>query len=192
MPLFLDRVRSSRFSLRAKNMWNRESLHQLIDEKLKTHKMIVVSNREPYLHRFRGRAVECQRPASGMVTALDPIMRACGGIWVAHGSGNADRKTVDEHDHVAVPPESPEYTLRRVWLSKEQEDRYYYGLSNQGLWPLCHVAFERPTFLPEDWDSYREVNTRFARAVLEEAEQEAAFVFIQDFHFALLPRMLKQ
>jgi trehalose 6-phosphate synthase len=173
-------------------MWNREALHTLIAERLKSHKMIVVSNREPYLHTMRGKIIECQRPASGMVTALDPILRACGGIWVAHGSGNADRKTVDAHDRVAVPPEAPEYTLRRVWLTKEQEARYYYGLSNEGLWPLCHVAYVRPRFLPEDWQCYREVNERFARAVLEETEQQAAFVFIQDFHFALLPRMLKQ
>jgi trehalose 6-phosphate synthase len=126
-----------------------------------------------------------------MASALDPIMRACGGVWVAHGSGNADRKTVDAWDHVAVPPENPEYTLRRVWLTKEQEARYYYGLANSGLWPLCHNTFTRPRYDLRDWNVYREVNRLFADAILEEAGDRPTFLFIQDYHFALLPRMLK-
>ena len=124
--------------------------------------------------------------------ALDPILRASGGVWIAHGSGDADRSVVDSSDHVMVPPDEPSYTLRRVWLNKEQEDGHYYGISNQGLWPLCHVVFTRPSFLPEDWEAYREVNRRFADAVLEEAGDEPTFVFIQDYHFALLPAMLKE
>src|SRR5262249_44860169 len=121
-----------------------------------------------------------------------PILKACGGVWVAHGSGSADRKTVDAADHVQVPPENPRYTLRRVWLTKEQEQGYYSGLANGGLWPLCHMAFTRPVFEPQEWAIYREVNELFADAVVEEADDEPAFVFIQDFHFALLPRMLKE
>ena len=119
------------------------------------------------------------------------MLRACQGTWVAHGSGDADRAVVDAHDRVSVPPENPSFTLRRVWLNELQEARYYYGLSNQGLWPLCHIAFTRPVFNPEDWQAYREVNALFARAVLEEADGKPAFVFIQDYHFALLPRLLK-
>lgn len=126
-----------------------------------------------------------------MATALDPIMRACGGTWIAHGSGDADRHMVDAHDHIRVPPDSPAYTLRRVWLTKEQEERYYYGLSNEALWPLCHIAFTQPVFNPEDWQAYREVNELFAKAVLEEAGDRPTFVFVQDYHFALLPRILK-
>ena len=132
------------------------------------------------------------QPASGLTVALDPIMRATGGTWVAHGSGDADRLAVDSCDHVSVPPEAPSYTLRRVWLDVETEKRYYYGLSNEGLWPLCHVAFHRPTFRLRDWESYRQANQVFADAVLEEADGEPAFVFIQDYHFGLLPRMLKK
>ena len=127
-----------------------------------------------------------------MASALDPVMRACGGLWVAHGSGDADRQTVDHRDHVAVPPEAPEYTLRRVWLSKKEEEGYYSGLANQGLWPLCHVAFTKPTFDPEHWETYRSVNARFADAILEEAGSDPTFVFIQDYHFGLLPRMLRE
>jgi trehalose 6-phosphate synthase len=173
-------------------VWTKESLQELIRDRLQDHPLVVVANREPYIHRFAGDQVECIRPASGMASALDPILQACGGVWVAHGGGDADRATVDENDHVAVPPDDPRYTLRRIWLTKEQEDGYYYGLANEGLWPLCHVAFTRPNFNPRDWRVYREVNQLFAEAVLEEAKGQPAFVFIQDYHFALLPRLLKQ
>jgi trehalose 6-phosphate synthase len=172
-------------------MWNKASLHDLIDTKMTDYQMIVVANREPYIHRFVGDSIECLRPASGMAAALDPVMRAGGGVWVGHGSGDADRVTVDASDHVAVPPEEPAYTLRRVWLSKEEEEGYYHGLSNEGLWPLCHVTFTRPVFQSKDWETYKSVNARFGDAVLEEADGRPAFVFIQDYHFALLPRYLK-
>lgn len=151
-----------------------------------------MANREPYIHRHAGKRIECIFPASGMATALDPIMRACGGIWIGHGNGDADRETVDAQDHVRVPPDDPCYTLRRVWLTKEQEEGYYYGLSNEALWPLCHIAFTRPHFNLREWEIYRQVNALFARAVLEEAGGRPTFVFIQDYHFALLPRLLKK
>lgn len=172
-------------------MWTKEALHNLIEERLQDHKLIVVANREPYIHRFNGNQIECFKPASGMATALDPIVKACGGVWVAHGSGTADRQVVDAQDHVKVPPDDPKYTLRRVWLTKGQEEGYYYGLANEGLWPLCHITFTRPVFNPRHWETYREVNQLFAQAVLEEAGNKPAFVFIQDYHFVLLPRMLK-
>ncbi len=172
-------------------MWNKKSLHELIERRLNEHQFIVVANREPYIHRYAGDRIECVQPASGMASALDPVMRACGGVWVGHGSGDADRDTVDSADHVAVPPESPAYTLRRVWLTKEEEEHYYYGLANDALWPLCHVAFRRPAFRLEDWEAYRAVNQIFAEAVLEEISDRPTFVFIQDYHLALLPRMLK-
>jgi alpha,alpha-trehalose-phosphate synthase [UDP-forming] len=173
-------------------MWTKEGLLELIHDRLRDYRFILVSNREPYVHRYSGGHVECVQPASGLTVALDPIMRACGGTWIAHGGGNADRETVDGHDRVFVPPENPRFTLRRIWLNRRQEERYYYGLANQALWPLCHIVFTRPVFRPEDWKTYREVNQAFARAVLEEAGDTPTFVFIQDFHFALLPRMLKE
>ena len=173
-------------------MWNKEALHDLIQTKLRDYQLIVVANREPYIHRHVGKRIECIFPASGMVTALDPILKACGGIWVGHGSGDADRETVDAHDRVQVPPDEPQYTLRRVWLTKEQEEGYYYGLANEGLWPLCHITFTRPKFSSQDWEAYRQVNALFAAAVLEEAGDKPTFVFIQDYHFALLPRLLKK
>jgi len=172
-------------------MWDKASLHDLIANKMTDYQMIVVANREPYIHRFAGDSIECIRPASGMAAALDPIMRAAGGVWVGHGSGDADRATVDQSNRVAVPPEDPAYTLRRVWLTKEEEEGYYHGLSNGGLWPLCHTTFTRPVFQLRDWEAYRKVNAAFADAVLEEADDRPTFVFIQDYHFALLPRYLK-
>lgn len=173
-------------------MWNKEALHHLVATKLRDYQFIIVANREPYVHRYTpDRQIEWVSPASGMVSALDPIMRACGGTWIAQGSGDADRKSADERGRIAVPPDDPSYTLRRLWLTKEQENGYYYGLANEGLWPLCHIAYTRPVFNPHHWRIYREVNQRFADAVVEEADGEPTFVFVQDYHFALLPRMLK-
>jgi trehalose 6-phosphate synthase len=173
-------------------MWTKDALNDLIKNKLQEHQLIIVANREPYQHRYVQGRIECVAPASGMVSALDPLLRACGGVWVAHGSASADRKTVDSQDHVRVPPDNPSYTLRRVWLTKKQEDYYYNGLSNSGLWPLCHNVFTRPEFNPLHWPGYKEVNELFAQAVLEEAGDVSAFVFVQDYHFGLLPRILKE
>ena len=173
-------------------MWTKDALQELIHARLHDHQFLLVANREPYQHRFAGGRVECVPPASGMVSALEPIMRACGGVWIGHGSGNADRRTVDAHAHLRVPPGDPSYTLRRVWLTKEQENGYYNGLSNEGLWPLCHMVFTRPVFNPRHWPVYRQVNEIFAQAAAEEAGQDPAFVFVQDYHFGLLPRMLKE
>lgn len=172
--------------------WTRERLNQVVMDRLGGLKFIAVSNREPYIHvRKPNGGVQVITPASGLTAAIDPILRASGGTWVAHGSGDADAQTVDVNGRIAVPPEDPSYTLRRVWLPKHIEDGYYYGLSNEGLWPLCHVVFQRPRFRREYWQSYGEANERFAEAVLEEAAGQPAFVFIQDYHLGLLPRMLK-
>ncbi len=172
--------------------WDKEKLYRLVKEKLGERLFVVVSNREPYIHIYQGNAVICQRPVGGLTTALDPVLRASRGIWVAHGSGDADKATVDEHDHVAVPPEEPSYTLRRVWLTGQQVQHFYLGFSNEALWPLCHVAFTAPTFRDADWEAYIEVNRIFADAVMREIGDRKAVVLIQDYHFALLSRMLKK
>jgi trehalose 6-phosphate synthase len=172
-------------------MWTRQTLHELISSKMAGYRFIVVANREPFIHRYSGDQITVIKPASGLVTAIDPIMDSSGGTWIAHGSGDADRDVVDEFDRIRVPPDNPTYTLRRVWLTREQEQGYYYGMANEGLWPLCHVTFTPPEFRPEDWKMYREVNQLYADAVLQEAGNDPTFVFIQDYHFCLLPRMLK-
>ena len=174
------------------SLWTPERLRASVHNKVRGS-LFVVSNREPYMHVRRGKNIEAFVPASGLVTALEPILRACDGTWVAHGSGDADRETVDNRDRLRVPPDRPEYALRRVWLTKEEEEGYYYGFANEGLWPLCHIAHTRPTFRTSDWQSYQDANRKFADAVLEEMEgAEHALLLVQDYHFALLPRMVKE
>jgi alpha,alpha-trehalose-phosphate synthase [UDP-forming] len=187
-----SRRKASRENERNRSMWTKDALQKLIHTRLANHRLILVSNREPYQHRLFNGQLECVPPASGMVSALEPILQTCGGTWVAHGGANADRKTVDAHDHINVPPDNPRYTLRRVWLTKAQEEGYYNSVANDGLWPLCHMVFTRPVFNPRHWPVYREVNEHFAEAVLEEAGNDAAFVFVQDYHFGLLPQILKE
>ena len=172
--------------------WTADALRAILHGELRGEDVIVVSNREPYLHQRHGDRVDVQRPASGLVTALEPIMRACSGTWIAHGSGTADREFVDEQDRVAVPPENPAYQIRRVWLNAEEEAGYYYGFSNEGLWPLCHIAHVRPIFRSSDWAQYVAVNRKFAEAVVSEAKTSAPIVLVQDYHFALLPKMIRE
>ena len=172
--------------------WTPETLRGLLHGELRGQEVIVVSNREPYIHVHQDGGIVVQRPASGLVTALEPIMRACSGTWIAHGSGSADRDVVDAHDRVGVPLDHPAYHIRRVWLSPEEETGYYYGFANEGLWPLCHIAHVRPTFRTSDWEQYRKVNQLFARTVVEEAKSADPIVLVQDYHFALLPRMIRE
>ncbi len=175
------------------SVWTPERLAVHVRARLEEGRLFVVSNREPYTHVRRGKSIEVSVPASGLVTALEPVLRACGGTWVAHGSGDADSETVDSSGRLMVPPDDPHYTLRRVWLSKEEEEGYYYGFANEGLWPLCHIAHTRPIFRAEDWKHYQDVNRKFAKALLEEMEGIAnPVVLVQDYHFALLPRLIKQ
>ncbi len=172
--------------------WSPATLGQLLREELPDAQVLIVSNREPYIHNLVDGEAKLQIPASGLVAALEPVMRACGGVWIAHGSGSADQETVDSNDRILVPPAHPEYTLRRVWLSDEEQDGYYYGFSNEGLWPLCHIAFVRPNFREEDWAQYCAVNRKFAEVVVQEATCDDPIVLVQDYHFALLPRMIRE
>jgi alpha,alpha-trehalose-phosphate synthase [UDP-forming] len=175
------------------SLWTADRLAVHLSARLEDGRLFVVSNREPYAHVRRGKSIEVNVPASGVVTAIEPVLRACDGTWVAHGSGDADMETVDSHDRLLVPPDDPRYTLRRVWLNKEEEEGYYYGFSNEGLWPLCHIAHTRPLFRASDWKAYQEVNRKFADALLEEMENVSKpVVLVQDYHFALLPRMIKE
>ncbi|MDO8451164.1 MAG: trehalose-6-phosphate synthase [Rhodoferax sp.] len=171
--------------------WTPEALRTILHGELRGEDVIVVANREPYIHQRRGERIEVQRPASGLVTALEPIMRACSGTWIAHGSGSADREVVDKNDCVKVPPDNPAYQIRRVWLTAEEEAGYYYGFANEGLWPLCHIAHVRPIFRSSDWAQYVAVNRKFAKAVVSEAKTKNPIVLVQDYHFALLPKMIR-
>ncbi|WP_242353154.1 MULTISPECIES: trehalose-6-phosphate synthase [Anaeromyxobacter] len=173
--------------------WSAERLHRTLTETLHGEGIVTLANREPYIHdRAPDGSMRVLHPASGLVTALEPVMRACSGVWVAHGSGTADRAAVDGHDRVRVPPGEESYAIRRVWLTPEEERGYYYGFSNEGLWPLCHVAHTRPVFRAQDWREYQRVNRRFAEAVCEEVDGPDPIVLVQDYHFALAPRMIRE
>lgn len=172
--------------------WSAPMLREILDRELRGQQVIIVSNREPYIHVQQAEGIVVRRPASGLVTAIEPIMRACSGTWIAHGSGSADRQVVDSHDRIRVPENDPSYSLRRVWLTREEEAGYYYGFSNEGMWPLCHIAHVRPTFRASDWKQYQAVNQKFAKAVVEESRGDDPIVLIQDYHLALLPRMIRE
>jgi trehalose 6-phosphate synthase len=175
------------------SLWTADRLSVQLRARLQDGHLFVVSNREPYAHQRNGRTVEVVVPPSGLVTALEPVLNACDGTWIAHGNGNADAEVVDAADRLRVPPDDPRYTLRRVWLSKEEEEGYYYGFANEGLWPLCHIAHTRPLFRAADWQYYQDVNRKFAAAVLEEIKSvRKPVVLVQDYHFALLPRLIKE
>ena len=184
---------AQRLEIDYRENWTPEALKHLVQEQLQAPEMIVVSNREPYMHnRAKDGSVSVSYPASGMVTAIEPVIRACEGLWMAHGSGAADRETVDAKDRIKVPPHAPEYTLQRVWLSEAEEEGYYYGYSNEGLWSLCHLAHVRPIFRDRDWVQYRAVNEKFADAIAKAARSPNPVILIQDFHLALLPRLIRQ
>jgi trehalose-6-phosphate synthase len=183
---------TQRLEIDFRENWTPQALQHVVREQLDSCPMFIVSNREPYIHNFASdQSVVVQVPASGMVTAIEPIMRACSGTWIAHGSGTADRTMVDKRDHVQVPPDEPCYTLRRVWISPEEEEGFYYGFSNEGLWSLCHLAYVRPAFRESDWQSYGRVNARFADVIASEAGSKEAVILIQDFHLAMLPKLIR-
>jgi trehalose 6-phosphate synthase len=174
--------------------WAPETLRALLHDDLRGQEVIVVSNREPYIHVRENDRISVSRPASGVVTALEPVMRACSGTWIAHGSGSADREMVDRHDRLDVPPapETAAYRLRRLWLTEDEEAGYYYGFANEGLWPLCHIAHVRPVFRSGDWEQYAKVNRAFANAVREEARSDDPIVLVHDYHLALVPRLIRE
>lgn len=177
----------------APELWTAERLKQTLNRYLHGEKIIILANREPYIHNRASEGnIEVVHPASGLVTALEPIMRACSGVWVAHGTGSADQETVDRNDRVRVPPGEESYSIRRVWLTEEEQQGYYYGFSNEGLWPLCHVAHARPIFRAEDWRQYRAVNQKFADAVCSEVDSKDPIILVQDYHFALAPAMIRK
>ncbi|MEQ1793497.1 MAG: trehalose-6-phosphate synthase [Nitrospira sp.] len=171
--------------------WTPATLKTILHDHLAGDEVLIVSNREPYIHNWQDQQLEVQVPASGVVTALEPVMRACSGVWIAHGSGTADREVVDARGHVRVPPDHPEYEIRRVWMSPEEESGYYYGFANEGLWPLCHLAHVRPVFRSSDWQHYKDINERFALAIIEEAKTDNPVVLVQDYHLALVPKLVR-
>jgi trehalose 6-phosphate synthase len=189
----VDRLAAERETDGLGGLWTAQRLKNTLSRHLHGERVVIVANREPYIHeRGVDGAVRVVHPASGLVTALEPVMRACSGVWIAHGSGSADRDVVDQHDRLRVPPGEESYVLRRLWLTPEEERGYYYGFANEGIWPLCHIAHTRPTFRDEDWKQYQAVNQRFAEAVCSEVDSDDPIILVQDYHFALLPKLIRQ
>ena len=190
---FVDRILAETEMDRESGSWTPERLKRALNRYLHGEKIVILANREPYIHQRGGDgSITVVHPASGLVTALEPVMRACSGVWIAHGSGTADRDTVDADDRVAVPPGEESYLIRRLWLTPEEEKGYYYGFSNEGLWPLCHLAHARPVFRREDWEYYQTVNRKFADAVCTEVDSDDPIVLVQDYHFALAPGLIRE
>jgi trehalose 6-phosphate synthase len=177
----------------ALSQWTAERLRITVQAKLEGSRLFAVSNREPYEHKHQGGSIAWSIPPSGLVTALEPVLRASDGTWIAQGSGDADRETADDFGRLRVPPDHPQYSLRRVFLNKEEEEGFYFGFANEGIWPLCHIAHTRPVFRSGDWQQYQSVNRKFTAVLIDEMKGEAQpVVLAQDYHFALLPRMVKE
>lgn len=189
----VDRIMVERETELEGGAWTPQRLKLTLTRHLHGERVVIVANREPYIHeRQDDGSIKVQHPASGLVTALEPVMEACSAVWVAHGSGSADQDVTGGSGHIPVPPGQESYNLRRLWLSKEEEKGYYYGLANEGLWPLCHLAHTRPTFRTEDWRYYQAVNQKFADAACEEVDSDDPIILVQDYHFALLPRLIRE
>jgi trehalose 6-phosphate synthase len=154
--------------------------------------IVVVSNREPYQHFTKEDGSITWSPTTGGVSvALDALMQERGGVWIAHGAGNADRSVVDSNNRIIVPPDNPSHTLRRLYLTSDEVNHYYEGFSNEGLWPLCHEAHVRPIFRKVDWKHYQAVNELFASVIQDELPNKSTPVFIQDYHLALVAQSLR-
>jgi trehalose-6-phosphate synthase len=189
----VERIMTEREAEGEGGAWTPQRLKLTLSRYLHGERVVIVANREPWVHERTGDSrIEVVHPASGLVTALEPVVRACSGTWIAHGSGSADRETADVRGRIKAPPGEESYTIRRVWLSPEEERGYYYGFANEGLWPLCHIAHARPLFRADDFRDYQTVNERFADALTEEVDTDDPIVLVQDYHFALLPRLLRE
>ncbi len=189
----VDRLASEREADGRGGLWTPQRLKNTLSRHLHGERIVIVANREPYIHeRAADGSLSVAHPASGLVTALEPVMRACSGVWIAHGSGSGDAEAADAQGRLRVPPGEESYVLRRLWLTPEEEKGYYYGFANEGLWPLCHMAHTRPIFRAEDFTHYQAVNEKFAAAVADEVDQDDPIILVQDYHFALLPRMIRE
>ncbi len=172
-------------------MWTKNSIVEILEQRLKGYEIVVVSEAEPYVHQFTPQGIKMTRAAGGVVTALEPILEVSKGLWIGHGKGSADREVVDKHDKLLCPPKQKKYTLRRLWIFKKDIQGWYFGFSNEMLWPLMHNVFVRPTFNEPDWKAYEKVNRQYADAILAEIKDKKALVWIQDYHLALVPKMLR-
>lgn len=156
--------------------------------------LIVISNRQPYRHRYEcnsgKRKLVVDRPTGGLVAGLDPVLQRIGGTWIAWGDGDADEAVADRHGIVEVPPDSPKYSLQHVYLDEEIVRDYYNGYANQTLWPLFHSVLGSIQIDRTYWDQYRTANEEFASTAVRHISNDS-IVWVQDYHLALAPKMLR-
>jgi len=186
----LDRV-LPRKELLVLEAWSKKEVLNLVKDKFSESTFVLASNRQPYIHKLSRGEITCTRGPGGVITALDPIMQELGGLWVCCSNGEAD-KLAAKDSKIKVPPDNPSYELKYVWLNKEENLGYYFGYSNQGLWPLFHLVFVKPKFTGEYWKIYKQVNKKFAQKINDEIKGKKAVVFIQDYHLALVSKYLKE
>lgn len=173
-------------------MTNANTLVSFIKKQLGKRQLAVALQREPYIHIKTSHGIELKKGAGGVHILLDGILKKVGGTMVAVASGDADKLVVDAKNRIKVPPNHEKYTLKRVFLNEKETEGFYYGFANQTLWPLCHAVFVRPIFNPEWWHEYVRVNKKFADALIEELGDRESLVWVNDYHLALLPRLLKK
>ncbi|HUS99407.1 MAG TPA: trehalose-6-phosphate synthase [Candidatus Thermoplasmatota archaeon] len=153
-------------------------------------KLILVTNREPYVHRKIKNEIICKKSLGGVISALDPLMQQHKGIWVAWGSGNADFLVTDSEKKIEVPPDHPTYVLKRIPLTNKEIENYYHGFSNRVLWPLFHLFIEKMRAKETYWNTYWTVNKKFAQSILKEMETDD-LIWIHDYHLSLVPYFMK-
>jgi len=147
-----------------------------------TPAFVLVSHRGPYRLRKTPQGVRRERTIGGLATSLLPLIEQLGGVWITSGESTG---------RYLVPPRKPRFALHYLALSAEQRQGFYYGLSNNALWPLCHSFLGRVHYDLAEWNVYEEVNAEFARAALEEAGEDDV-IWVHDYQMARVPHYIRE
>jgi trehalose 6-phosphate synthase/phosphatase len=172
-----------------------DGVKKLAKKAIGDRKLIIISHNEPFEHMKKENGkIEPKVSEGGLVVGVKAMLRYLdhtdkvtdkSPVWIAWATGDADRETVDGKDH-AESPEPPMFSVRRMWQSDET------GHSHTTLWPLMHSLPQYVSYKQSEWEQYVEINRLFADAVLEEVGTKDAFVWFQDFQFAIAPKMVRE
>ena len=153
------------------------------------HRLVVVSNRLPLvLTRGPDGSWRARQGQGGLVTALAPVLRDRGGLWIGWPGATEDSALATVR---SMPADETGYTIEPVALTDEELDRYYRGFSNEILWPLFHDMPGRCNFDPGYWPTYQQVNRKFAETVAR-CTTEHNYVWVQDYHLMLVADELRR
>jgi trehalose-6-phosphate synthase len=155
------------------------------------YKVIIAADGETRTHQRKGERIIEQTPAGGVSVAFDVLCQAAGATYIARARTPEDREVTDADGAVTIDGPDGHYCLKRLVLTPEEEEAYYAGFANQTLWPLCHIAFERPIFNRAWFEGYAEVNRRFAESIQQELT-DRSFVWLNDYHLALAASSLRK